>query len=380
MTVGQTFSLEQPSTTPVRALHEVVTRQLSGRLTFTTPESGEVAWRIYIGNGNVHFATSTQGQQERLSYLLKRHYPQLSPLQLQEFPSDYEYLCSFWRSGQLSLQELRKLLLNIVQEACEHCLALPQVQIQFDRTVGLDPILISIPLEQAVTPVRSRVQQWTKLRAQSGIGSPFQRPYIENLEQFGQSHQQAEGNPKLLRLLGQALIQNRCLYEVAAELKVSPLKLAMLLHPWVQAGQIAINAYPNDQPQKPRPLVACIDDSHAVQRQVKRILELAGYQVLSLTAPTHALTAMIRHRPALILMDIAMPEIDGYELCRLFRQSMLLRETPIVMLTGRDGMIDRLRSRMVGATDHISKPFTPQHLLDLVEKSVSQAQLNYKVQ
>jgi twitching motility two-component system response regulator PilG len=72
-------------------------------------------------------------------------------------------------------------------------------------------------------------------------------------------------------------------------------------------------------------------------------------------------------------MDIEMPKMDGYELCRQARQQEDLRSVPIVMLTGREGIIDRVRAKMAGCTAYLTKPFNPQELLDLVEK-LAQAQ------
>lgn len=66
-----------------------------------------------------------------------------------------------------------------------------------------------------------------------------------------------------------------------------------------------------------------------------------------------------------------MPKVDGYEVCRLLRQSPLLRDIPIVMLTGREGLITRFRARMLGATEYITKPFHPKQLLTIVRKKLS---------
>jgi twitching motility two-component system response regulator PilG len=68
-------------------------------------------------------------------------------------------------------------------------------------------------------------------------------------------------------------------------------------------------------------------------------------------------------------MDINMPDIDGYELCRMLRQSRQLKDVPIVMLTGRDGLIDRLRAQLVGANSYLTKPFAPEQLMQAVQKA-----------
>jgi twitching motility two-component system response regulator PilG len=116
------------------------------------------------------------------------------------------------------------------------------------------------------------------------------------------------------------------------------------------------------------PLIACIDDSHTVQRQVKMVLEMFGFQVLGITDPTSCLTSLVRQKPALILMDITMPEIDGYELCTMLRQSRHMRNVPIVMFTGREGIIDRMRAQLAGASDYVTKPVNADKLVTKVQR------------
>jgi twitching motility two-component system response regulator PilG len=95
---------------------------------------------------------------------------------------------------------------------------------------------------------------------------------------------------------------------------------------------------------------------------------LQGYEAISITRPLQALSLVFQLQPDLILCDIAMPVLDGYEICAMLRHSTVFRSVPIIMLTGKDGFIDRVRARMVGATDYLTKPFTDQELLMLVEQ------------
>lgn len=143
--------------------------------------------------------------------------------------------------------------------------------------------------------------------------------------------------------------------------------LANWLLPLVKAGVVTTLPFSEIESQR-RPIVACIDDSKTVQRQVKMTLEVAGYQVLSITEPERALTALARQKPAVILMDINMPKIDGYELCRMLRQTKHLQTVPIVMLTGRDGFLDRLRAKLAGVTSYLTKPFEPTQLLNEIQQ------------
>ncbi|WP_448526407.1 response regulator [Parathermosynechococcus lividus] len=117
-----------------------------------------------------------------------------------------------------------------------------------------------------------------------------------------------------------------------------------------------------------RPLIACIDDSRTVQRQISLILERSGYQVLTLTDPVAAVPRLIAEPPHLILLDINLPGVDGYEICRQLRRSPSLEHVPIVMLTAKDDPVHRIRARGVGAVDYITKPVTPQELVKRIQK------------
>ena len=63
-----------------------------------------------------------------------------------------------------------------------------------------------------------------------------------------------------------------------------------------------------------------------------------------------------------------MPELDGHELCSMFRKSVAFSQIPIIMLTGKDGFIDRIKAHMVGATEYLTKPFREKELLTIVER------------
>ncbi|AFY61264.1 response regulator [Synechococcus sp. PCC 6312] len=127
-------------------------------------------------------------------------------------------------------------------------------------------------------------------------------------------------------------------------------------------------AKPIPQNQVAAPLIACIDDSRTVQRQISLTLTAAGYKVLPIMSPTQAKAQLLATPPALILLDIVMPEVDGYELCRQIHRTPALAEIPILMLTAVDHPIFRIRARGVGAEDFLCKPIAPDTLLAHLEK------------
>ncbi len=357
---------EKPQVSPAKVLQKVISEQRSGRITITDSDDPSISWRVYLGGGQMHFAESTMGHAERLTYLLKKHLPDFNlPTPLPSNTSEYSLLCKYWQSRNLPLNFFRKLLALLTQEALMQFLALPQGFLDFEPNVGLDPLLLSAPFRQLVLPVRDQINNWAQLRP--AIGSPFQRAHLENQDQFLKLVWQEGGAGRHLQNMANLLEQDLCLYELALQTDMDLLALAGSLAPTIQAGAVSMQPYQVIE-ETVRPVIACVDDSQTIQQFVKLSLEAEGFEVMQLMDPKQALTVLIEQQPNLILMDIEMPKMDGYELCRMVRQVDLLKEIPVVMLTGREGIIDRMRARMSGCTAYLTKPFNPQELLALVQK------------
>lgn len=116
-------------------------------------------------------------------------------------------------------------------------------------------------------------------------------------------------------------------------------------------------------------LVVVIDDSHLICRIVEFSLREYAINTVSFYSGIDAINALRNGTipiPDLVLLDINMPDMNGYNVASLLKSNKALRETlPIVMLSGRDGIFDRIRAKRVGAEDFISKPF---HKPELVRK------------
>ena len=114
--------------------------------------------------------------------------------------------------------------------------------------------------------------------------------------------------------------------------------------------------------------ILIVDDSPTERLALTELLHKHGYQVFTSESGDEGVAKAKELMPDLILMDITMPDINGYKLCSLFRNSEALATTPIIMVTGNKGLVDRVRANMVGATDYLTKPFTQPELLEMVEK------------
>jgi two-component system, chemotaxis family, response regulator PixG len=117
--------------------------------------------------------------------------------------------------------------------------------------------------------------------------------------------------------------------------------------------------------------IACIDDSPTVLQAINAFLDDKSFSVVLISDPVKALMQIIRSKPDLILLDVTMPSLDGYELCSLLRKHPSFRGTPIIMVTGNTGFIDRAKAKLVGSSGYLTKPFTQSDLIKIVFKHLS---------
>jgi twitching motility two-component system response regulator PilG len=158
------------------------------------------------------------------------------------------------------------------------------------------------------------------------------------------------------------------------------LTVAKAIAPCIQRGWITLTPWPPVAAVIAAPLaidgaaaaaggrIVCIDDAVTIGELIVAMLAPRGYQVTPINDPVAALSQVFGLQPQLILCDITMPQLDGYELCAMLRQSTQFHQTPIIMLTGKDGFIDRVRAKMVGATNYLAKPFDEDELVMLLEQ------------
>jgi chemotaxis family two-component system response regulator PixG len=118
------------------------------------------------------------------------------------------------------------------------------------------------------------------------------------------------------------------------------------------------------------PKVVCIDDSATVCQTLEGILSSKGYQAMCIQDALTAVPALIENKPDLIFLDLVMPVANGYEICAQIRRISTLKGIPVVILTGNDGLVDRVRAKVVGATDFVSKPIDQSKIESLLVKYV----------
>ena len=116
--------------------------------------------------------------------------------------------------------------------------------------------------------------------------------------------------------------------------------------------------------------VMVIDDSKTIRRTAENLLSKAGCEVITATDGFEALGIIADTRPDVIIVDIMMPRLDGYQTCALIKNNDEFKNTPVIMLSSKDGLFDRARGRIVGSEQYLTKPFTRDELLSAIRTHV----------
>ncbi len=117
--------------------------------------------------------------------------------------------------------------------------------------------------------------------------------------------------------------------------------------------------------------ILVVDDSKTIRRTAETLLSKAGCQVFTAIDGFDALSKIADHQPDLIFVDIMMPRLDGYQTCSLIKHNKVFKETPVIMLSSKDGLFDRARGRIVGSEQYLTKPFTKDELLGAISNQIN---------
>lgn len=357
-------------------------RELTGGSTWSSTwkgdtRSSEQSWFVFFLNGQIIYAGDSSSNLSRLRDYLRRYrldkaldYTNM-PAIASHSAAEYGYLWTLLEHHVLTTEQGRSIVQSMVQETLFDLLSLHQGSFIFELGSALSPQLMTLETAPLITQIIKQVQEWKQFHPH--IQLPEQCPVIADAEPLRRT---LKGSS--FAALERWVDGKTSLRQVARYFNRDIVTVARALYPHVRQGLVQMQPA-EVAPPKPLqlletrnrvPRVVCIDDGATIREIVEQSLSQQGYEAAGISNPLKALSLAFQLKPDLILCDIAMPELDGYEICAMLRQSTAFRETPIIMLTGKDGFIDRVKARMVGATDYLTKPFSEGELLMLVEKYV----------
>ncbi|MEM1394296.1 MAG: response regulator [Cyanobacteria bacterium P01_H01_bin.150] len=288
---------------------------------------------------------------------------------------EYGYLWRLLEQDIINPTQARSIIYGLVHETLFDLLSLREGNFIFELDKPLTPQLTSLEIAPLVNKVFKQVQEWKLLYPH--IQSPDQCPVLTDVERLRSSL--ASSTVEKLQHWADGKTSLR---QLARFLNRDVLTLAKAIYPYVQQGLIHIVANSktsslthnhssmqhSEEKKSSIKAIVCIDDAAAICETVQSILQPQGYNAIAFTNPLEALNRVFQLQPHLILCDIVMPDLDGYQLCAMLRHSSAFRLVPIIMLSAKSSYIDRARANMVGATDYLTKPFESTELLLLIEK------------
>ena len=123
--------------------------------------------------------------------------------------------------------------------------------------------------------------------------------------------------------------------------------------------------------------ILVVEDSNTQRENICRMLSEHGYRIREASDGYKALEMLENEKPDLILLDIIMPGIDGYKVMSLIKEKEYMKSVPIIMLTSRDKLIDKMRGKISGTNAYLTKPFKSEELIEKINKCLRVGKVKY---
>ena len=366
----------------------------TGRLDVKTDSQ---QWSLYLYMGRLTWAAGGPHPRRRWHRYLTQHCPQVNPSSISIRTTDnsqcqdFQMLSLLARQQQITAEQAVAVTRSTVSEVLFDIIQQEEtrpVSFQFDLKDVLDNSLALVNAEQLLGEIQQIWNAWRAL----GLAdhSPNLSPSLRNPEQL-----QQHTSEKVYKMLVSLVDGKRTLRDLAVLTKQDLLQMTRVLVPLYRKGLVALNkapdfaiaresarstVLPSHQPtgiQAPKPatidtpIVACIDDSPRECQIMEQILTNAGYRFVGIQDSIQALPVLIEQKPSVIFLDLVMPIANGYEVCAQIRRISQFKKTPIVILTSNDGIIDRVRAKMVGSSGFLAKPVDAGKMLAIVQKCLA---------
>lgn len=376
---------------PVRFLETLKRLRFSGQLIFTS--SKEQQWFFFLYLGQIIYATGGEHPVRRWQRNLATHCPQI-PVHSSTIQHDlsgiedkalincweYKLLCLWVAQGKITDQQLAKMIRAVITEVLFDVVQASRVIYQINQDESFSKPLILIDVHEALTEFIQLWQVWRDAKVTEN--SPNKAPVIKQPEAL-----QKRTSAQVYQTLSKLLDGQQTLRDLAVKMKRDVVEVTRSLLPYIQTGLVELINIPDlpapvdtAPPEKPPtpiteptgPLIACVDDSPLVCKTMEGLLTAAGYRFIGVEDGMRAFGTLLTYKPDVIFLDLVMPNTNGYEICSQLRKLACFRNTPIVILTGNDGIVDRVRAKLIGASDFLSKPVDAGIVLSVIRKHLGQ--------
>lgn len=402
----------------INYLVHLTPRQFSGQLKIINSTDRE--WKLYFNSGRLVWAEAGVHPWRRW----RRHLQLLSPDLVDEIPTiftpdvshswQYYILVTLLQQEQISIDRALALIESILIEVLFDLIQadnLDKLRINSQPHLLLGEMekpLTTLSLYEALEQVKPYWDVWCKAKLVNY--SPNLAPIIRQPEKL-----KDKASPLVYERITYVLSYEKTLRDLAVYLKQDVFKLTRSLMAYVKQEIIElvevedISAVIIDSPETnlkqqkaikktdsskvktgenregstKGALIACVDDCPLMLKVMKKIITKAGYEFVGIQKSILALSTLIEREPDVIFLDVDMPIVNGYEICAQIRRIPKLKDTPILILTGRDGLVDKIRAKLLGSSEFITKPPENAKVLSAIEKHLNlakvKAEINSKV-
>ena len=389
----------------LKRIQVCASQQFTGQLDFNITNHQQEQWKLFFSLGSLIGCGSKIHPIRRWYRQLLLHCPSVAANTVshqgeQIQYQDYESLDKHVKKGQIPLGQMAgiveghtsEIIFDIIQ-AGEQQSYHAGIYLNY-RVIPQDSIDLGWVVVRAERVWQQVFQDWQAWKqADLADISPNLAPKILRADQLRQ-----QTSPSAYRNLTAFADGTQTLPDLAVKLNQKALPLTHSLAPYIRKNLIGLieiddlkssitprkivdnkhqdngkNASPNppvssSSSQSKKGIIAYIDDSRIDTQMMGYILEEAGYQFVSIQDSVQALVTLLENKPDLIFLDLVMPVANGYEICSQIRRVSVFQDIPVIILTGNDGIVDRVRAKMVGASGFLPKPITQQKVLSTLQK------------
>ena len=384
------MSHSQPNfyTDPIEEVKVCTQLKYTGKLEIKSQNKQK--WSFYYRFGRIIWATGGTHPHRRWRRLMTKYCPQINLDKIKLTAEqvafeywDYKLLINIYKKEEVEPRQVDAIAKNMVAELLFE--VVQQANFSFIRCDRKPKVVLNVPINFISTKVfLTRMEREWKGWSDAGLASysPNLSPVLREQELF-----KKEINPELYANLAPLLNGQNTLRDLALKLNSDVLKIASSLTPFVvkelvDFNQISDLPLPSEAKNKEKkkisnsvsshkakqPLIACIDDSLQICKTMEKIITSNDMNFLQIQDTIQALPMLIQHKPDIIFLDLMMPVVNGYEVCSQIRRISEFAKTPVIILTGSDGLFDRIRAKVVGSTDFMTKPIVTDKVMAVIHK------------
>lgn len=362
--VSVTASRSVKDVEPFNVISQLIGRQFSGCLRIM---AGAEFWSIYFEHGELVYGTTSADAFQRLEYYLNQIGQQTNEANLSSI-EDVPSLMSATRvKERLAYEKMKSVDALPSPDYQAICWLVDQKYLSYSQASNLIEAITTDSIESLLCLKRGTCK----------VFRSHQRNLIRKLCKLN-TRLIVDSCRKQARWKRHENSVDRIVQKGAKELSVPTAKNSIrsslgtsLKSPYgTRLGSTQTGRLSNGRSQtgKHQYTIGCIDDSPAVLNSLRSYLDHKQFSVFTVSNPVKALMTIIRHKPDLILLDVMMPKLDGYELCSLLRKHPEFKGIPIIIVTSNTGLVDRAKAKVVRASGYLTKPFTKDDLVNAVSK------------